>query len=207
MCGRFTRTVQAEDLAGLFELAEAATLPPSFNVAPTQPVAAVRVDLESARRELVALRWGLVPHWAEDLSIGNRLINARAETAAEKPSFRTPFRQRRCLVIADGFFEWQKRDGAKQPFYIRLKDGRPFGFAGLWDQWHSPEGEVVESCTVLTTAANDLMRPIHDRMPVIVDPAAYDRWLDPKIQKPELVQPLLRPYPAEAGPRASSSPI
>jgi putative SOS response-associated peptidase YedK len=197
MCGRFVRTAKVEDLAGLFEVAEAASLPPSYNVAPTQQVAAVRVDPESAKRKMVALRWGLVPHWAANVKIGYKMINARSETAGTKPSFRSAFRKQRCLIATDGFFEWQTRDGTKQPFFIRLKDHRPFGFACLWEHWESPEGELVESCTILTTTANSVVRPIHDRMPVIVDPADYDRWLDPTIQKPELVQPLLCPYQAE----------
>jgi putative SOS response-associated peptidase YedK len=166
-------------------------MPAAYNVAPTQKVAAVR--LPDSRRELVSLRWGLIPSWAEDPKIGSRLINARAETAADKPSFRAAFRTRRCLLPADGFYEWQKLAGGKQPFYFRRRDGRPFAFAGLWEQWRNPADEIIESCTILTTAANAVVRPVHDRMPVILDPAAYDRWLDPNVRQAELVQPLLRP--------------
>ena len=197
MCGRFTRSASGPDLADLFHLAEVPELPPHYNIAPTQPVAAVRVELDGKRR-LVWLRWGLIPSWAEDPAIGNRLINARAETAAEKPSFGSAFRSRRCLVPADGFFEWQKCNGRKQPFYFRLKDGAPFAFAGLWEQWRKAPEEVVESCTLLTTDANAVVRPFHDRMPVILDRRDYDAWLDPAVRAPEEVQPLLRPFP-EAG--------
>jgi putative SOS response-associated peptidase YedK len=153
-------------------------------------VAAVRFD--GSHRVLSLMRWGLIPHWADDPKIGYRLINARADTVATKPSFRSAFKQRRCLIAADGFYEWQKRDGAKQPYLIRRADGEPFAFAGLWEHWHGADQEI-ESCTIITTDANDLMRPIHDRMPVILAPADYDRWLDPAVQKADLLQTLLRP--------------
>jgi putative SOS response-associated peptidase YedK len=199
MCGRFVRKTSVAELAQQFLFPEAAPQPPRYNIAPTQVVAAVRAADGSLKRELAWLRWGLIPFWADDPKIGNRLINARAETAADKPSFRSSFRQRRCLVLADGFYEWQKTDGKKQPHYFHMKDDKPFAFAGLWDHWEGKEdGEVIESCTILTTDANELLRAYHDRMPVILDPAGYDRWLDPATQKPELVQPLLQPYSAEA---------
>jgi putative SOS response-associated peptidase YedK len=150
-----------------------------FNVAPTQPVAAVRVVPGGQERELVELRWGLIPSWADDPKIGYRMINARSETAATKPSFRSAFKVRRCLVVADGYYEWQKRDGAKQPFYIHMQGGKLFAFAGLWERWVPPDGEAIESCTILTTDANELTKPIHDRMPVIVDPPDFGQWLDP----------------------------
>src|SRR5262249_33099246 len=180
MCGRFTQTAASkETLADLFNLSDPPGLLPLFNIAPTQPVAAVRVVPGGQQQELVALRWGLVPSWSDDLKIGYKMINARAETAATKPSFRSAFRSRRCLIASDGYFEWQKQDGKKQPFYFRMKDGRLFAFAGLWERWQGPEGEPVESCTILTTEANALARPVHDRMPVIVDPADFGQWLDP----------------------------
>jgi putative SOS response-associated peptidase YedK len=144
------------------------------------------------------LRWGLVPPWAEDQKIGNRLINARAETAAGKPSFRAAFKRRRCLVPADGFYEWQKVGRAKQPYYIRLKDGAPFAFAGLWEHWQGADGEIIESCTLLTTEANDLMRPIHERMPVMLKPEDFGRWLDRDAPAGKALAALLCPYPAEA---------
>ncbi len=171
-----------------------------FNIAPTQPVAVVRLDPQSdePRRELVWLRWGLIPSWAKDPAIGNRMINARAETAAEKPAFRAAFRRRRCLVAADGFYEWQRTGGKKQPYFIHLHDDRPFGFAGLWESWEGPDHSHIESCTLLTTGPNELLRPIHDRMPVILGPESYAPWLDPAVQQPEQLLPLLQPYPSEA---------
>jgi putative SOS response-associated peptidase YedK len=197
MCGRFVRTTPLPVLAELFLFPEVAEQPPRYNIAPTQPVAAVRATGDPRHRELAFLRWGLVPSWAEDPKIGYRLINARAETAADKPSFRSAFRQRRCLIPADGFYEWQKAGAKKQPYFIGMADGKPFAFAGLWDHWEG-DGQVIESCTILTTSANEAVRPLHERMPVILPPEHYDQWLDPRMTKPELLQPLLGPYPAEA---------
>ena len=194
MCGRFTLTNPDQDLALQFDLPEIPDLQPRYNIAPTQPVAAVRVAPESAVRELALLHWGLIPFWAKDPKIGSRMINARSETAAEKPSFRAAFRRRRCLVAADGFYEWQKLNDGKQPFYIRLHDGKPFAFAGLWEHWEGPDGAVIESCTLLTTEPNDVIRPLHNRMPVILQPRDYDLWLDPEVQQTEQLQPLLGPY-------------
>ena len=145
------------------------------------------------------LHWGLIPSWAKDPKMGAKLINARAETVAEKPAFRTAFRQRRCLVLADGFYEWQTQENKKQkqPYYIRLNDWQPFAFAGLWERWQDAEGEVIESCTLLTTEANELMCPIHNRMPVILDPKDYDVWLDPEVKQADVLQSLLHPYASE----------
>jgi putative SOS response-associated peptidase YedK len=198
MCGRFTRTAASkETLADLFQLSDPPGLLPLFNIAPTQPVAAVRINPEQGQRELVPLRWGLIPPWADDPKIGYRLINARAETAATKPSFRAAFNNRRCLIVADGYYEWQKQDGKKQPWYFRLKGGKLFAFAGLWERWMPPNAEAIESCTILTTEANDLNRPIHNRMPVIVDPAGFGQWLNPE-ERREAVKGLLHPYPSES---------
>ena len=197
MCGRFTLTDPDQDLAVQFNLPDIPALEPRYNIAPTQQVAAVRVAAEGAVRELALLRWGLVPFWAKDPDIGARLINARAETVAEKPAFRDAFKRRRCLVVADGFYEWQKQEGRKQPFYIRLREGRPFAFAGLWERWRGPDESIVESCTLLTTGPNELMEPLHNRMPVILRPQDYTLWLDPGVQRADLLQPLLVPYPAE----------
>ena len=200
MCGRFTLTDPDQDLTVQFNLPEIPDLKPRYNIAPTQPVAAVRVAEDAASadggvaRELVQLRWGLIPFWAKDPAIGARMINARSETAAEKPAFRAAFKRRRCLVIADGFYEWQKQNGGKQPFFIHLEDGRPFAFAGLWEHWEGADGSVVESCTLLTTVPNDLLRPLHNRMPVILLPGDYELWLDPEVQQPDLLKPLLGPY-------------
>jgi putative SOS response-associated peptidase YedK len=197
MCGRFTLTDPDQDLAVQFNLPEIPDLKPRYNIAPTQPVAAVRVPAEGAARELVMLHWGLVPFWAKDPAMGARMINARSETAGEKPAFRMAFRRRRCLVVADGFYEWQKLNGGKQPFFIRLRDGKAFAFAGLWERWEGPEAAIIESCTLLTTQPNELMSSLHNRMPVILHPKDYDLWLSPEVQQAELLQPLLRPYPSE----------
>ncbi len=196
---------QAKAIAQVFDLAEVPIWEPRYNIAPTQLVPTVlrtpnadrKQSPEHSDRQFQMLRWGLIPSWAKEPAIGARLINARAETVSEKPSFRAAFRHRRCLVVADGFYEWQRLERKKQPFYFRLQDGQPFGFAGLWERWEAADGEVIESCTILTTAANELVRPIHDRMPVILDRKDYDLWLDPMVQV-EPLQQLLRPYQSEA---------
>jgi putative SOS response-associated peptidase YedK len=196
VCGRFTLRASGERLAEAFGLSAQPSLFPRYNIAPTQAVPVIRVlraNPGTKERELVPLRWGLVPSWADDPAIGNRLINARSETVADKPSFRGAFRHRRCLIPADGFFEWRKEGKVKQPVYVQRRDGQPFAFAGLWEEWER-EGEVIESCAIITTAANDLMAEFHDRMPVILDPKDYDLWLDPQVQDPRLLEPLLRPY-------------
>jgi putative SOS response-associated peptidase YedK len=194
MCGRYTLTRPAQDVAEHFDLDQAPTVEPRWNIAPTQAVLAVRRH-EPAGREAVLLRWGLVPSWAADLSIGTRMLNARAETVLEKPSFRTAFKRRRCLLPADGFYEWRGVAGKKQPIHFRFRDGRLFAFAGLWEHWQGPEGPV-ESCTVLTTQANELVRPVHDRMPVILAPDHYDAWLDPGTSDTALLCSWLVPFEA-----------
>jgi len=180
MCGRFTLRTPTHVLGGQFAAVADIVFEPRFNVAPSQPIAAVRLnpDGQPGERHLVALRWGLIPSWAKEASIGNRMINARSETVAEKPAFRAAFRRRRCLVPADGFFEWQRRGKAKQPYFIHLPDERPFAMAGLWESWEGPDQSLIESCTILTTAPNEVMAPIHDRMPVILPAAAQAVWLD-----------------------------
>jgi putative SOS response-associated peptidase YedK len=200
MCGRFTLRAPASVVAEQFSLFEMPPFAARFNIAPSQPVPVVRLapDRPEPQRELVWLRWGLIPRWADDPSIGNRMINARAESVAEKPAFRAALRQRRCLVVADGFYEWQKIDKRKQPHFIRMRDDRPFAFAGLWERWEGPQRGPIESCTLLTTDANDVVRPIHDRMPVILVPDAYALWLDPTVQQADKLLPLLKPYPSEA---------
>ena len=190
MCGRYTFRAPAADAARAFQVDPTPSLFPRYNIAPTQSVPIVR---QAAAREMVLARWGLVPSWASDLSIGYKLINARSETAASKPSFRSAFKQRCCLLAADGFYEWQKAGKHKQPYYIRMKDDGPFAFAGLWERWQEPGGERVESFTILTTVANGLMRPLHDCMPVILAPWDYDRWIDPKSSEVEELQALLLP--------------
>ena len=196
MCGRFTLRASAKEIAEQFAVSEPSEWKLRFNVAPTQMVAAVRISEATSKRELVWLRWGLIPSWAKDATIGNRLINARAETVAEKPAFRSAFRRQRCLISADGFYEWLQEGKRKTPFYFQRKDGRLFAFAGLWESWEGPDHGVIESCTLITTAANEVVRPIHDRMPAIISPADY-RWLDPTKSRPEQLLPLLRPYADE----------
>jgi putative SOS response-associated peptidase YedK len=193
MCGRYVLRSRAEAIAEEFDLPDVPLLEPRYNIAPTQPVAAVRIDPQGHEREFTALRWGLIPSWADDPALGNRMINARSDTVADKPAFRHAFKAKRCLIVADGFYEWMKLDGRKQPHFIHLKDDRPFAFAGLWDRWDKG-GEPIESCTIITTDANELMAPIHDRMPVIIPKADYDLWLDPAIKDSRKLQPLLSPF-------------
>lgn len=197
MCGRFTQTATPEIIAELFRVEGSMPLfKPNYNIAPTQRVTAVRLNSESGKRECVLLRWGLIPSWAKDPKIGNQCINAKAETVAEKPSFRSAFRKRRCLVIADGFYEWQRAGERKQPMWIGRKDRRPFAFAGLWEHWKSAEGEPLETCTIITTEPNGIMVPIHNRMPVLLAPASFDQWLD--LTAPiEPLKALLCPCPGE----------
>jgi len=197
MCGRFSLIAPGEAVAELFQLPETPTLAPRYNIAPTQPVAAVRTSRDSGRRELTHFHWGLIPRWAKDPTIGSRMINARSETAAEKPSFRSAIKYRRCLVPADGFYEWQKLNGAKQPVRIQTTTGGLFAIAGLWEQWSSPDGSEIESCTLLTTTPNDLLAQVHNRMPVIIAPEDFDLWLDPAAQHAGEIQHLLKPYPAD----------
>jgi putative SOS response-associated peptidase YedK len=197
MCGRFALIADTEQVATLFEVDDVANIPaavPRYNIAPTQPVLAVRLN-ENGRREITFFRWGLIPSWSKDISIGSRLINARAETVTDKPSFRNAFKRRRCLIPADGFFEWQKSNGKKQPMYIHAADGRPFALAGLWEVWQDPQGSTLQSCTILTTAPNELMSTIHDRMPAIIEQEDFGAWLDPG-PNPDDALHLLRPYPA-----------
>ena len=197
MCGRFTQTALPEAIARQFEVAELPLFIPRYNIAPSQPIATIRIEPDTSTRKLVMLRWGLIPSWAKDPKIGSQCINAKAETVAEKPSFRSAFKKRRCLVVATGFYEWQVQGRTKQPMWIGLRSKQPFAFAGLWEHWKPAEGESLETCTIITTEPNDLMAPIHNRMPVILAPASYDKWLDPLFQQVESLTALLRPYPSE----------
>jgi putative SOS response-associated peptidase YedK len=197
MCGRFSFYQGPDTVAQLFKLAEIPSVKPRYNIAPTQSVPTVLQEGETQTRQFQMMRWGLIPFWAKESKIGAKLINARSETVAEKPSFRSPFKHRRCWILADGFYEWQKTEDGKQPFYFQLKTGDPFAFAGLWERWQSPTGESIESCTILTTQANELMSQIHVRMPVILSPHDRDRWLD-LATSPEELQQLLIPYESEA---------
>lgn len=193
MCGRYDLPPSPRELADLFQLAGVPDLGAKYNIAPTQPVPVVRVAGQA--RELVSLRWGFIPSWSKDGKLAP--INAMSETAPDKPMFRSAFRKRRCLLPATGFYEW-KPTGAKrkQPFRIRMADEKPFAFAGLWERWHGPDGDV-ESCCILTTAPNELVGTIHNRMPVILDARDFDQWLDPREQDAAAIAPLLRPFPAE----------
>jgi len=196
MCGRFTLTVdpaQVQDTFSSYTFPE--KFAPRFNIAPTQPVLAIPNDDKFAADFFV---WGLIPMWAKDPSIGNRLINARAETLAEKPAFRGSLKYKRCLILADGFYEWKTVEGrkSKTPYFIHMKDRRPFAFAGLWDSWNSPEGSQLKTCTIITTEPNELMSLLHNRMPVILHPRDYAKWLDPSPQTPDQLTPLLKPFPA-----------
>lgn len=201
MCGRFTFATPGEIVAEVFGLAAVPDLPPRYNIAPTQAVAALRTG--SGWPELVSLRWGLVPSWAQDPAVGNRLINARSETAAAKPSFRSAWRSRRCGVLADGFYEWQRLGGRKQPWHFRRRDRQPFALAGLWESWRpDDESPPLETCTLLTVAANPVVAPVHDRMPVVLDPAGLAAWLAGPGPGDEQV---LRPAPAETMERITVS--
>ena len=197
MCGRYSLSTPDDVLREFFELDEAEHLEPRFNIAPTQEAAVIRVHRDSGARTLSLLRWGFIPWWTEDPAIGNRLINARAETAAEKPAFERSFRRRRCLVPADGFYEWKKTPDGKQPYWFHSPDGAPFAFAGLWDSWRNPEGEWLHTYTILTTTPNEVAAEIHDRMPVILAESRYAEWLDPAVDEPSRLEPLIRPYPAD----------
>jgi putative SOS response-associated peptidase YedK len=196
MCGRYTLTSKGDEVALLFDLSEIPSFPPRYNVAPTQEAAVVRVPASGAPRHLDLLRWGLVPYWADDPKIGNRMINARSEGVADKPAYRSSFRKQRCLIPTDGFYEWKKDGKLKQPYHIRRKDRQPFAFAGLWSRWRPKEGgsQPLDTFTILTTDANELIRPLHDRMPVILDPASFDLWLDPAVGDPARLQEFLVPY-------------
>ena len=195
MCGRYTLAAPVNELVEQFDIDEyPSSITTSYNIAPTQEVAAVIAEDE--KRKLEMLRWGLVPAWADDPSIGNRMINARSETVAEKPSFRKAFKDRRCLVLSDGFYEWRRTPDGKQPYYIHMKDRSPFAFAGLWESWR--DAQEIRSCTIITTEANELVGDIHNRMPVILAPEDYSLWLDPDFKEKEALTSLLRPYPNDA---------
>jgi putative SOS response-associated peptidase YedK len=197
MCGRYSQQQSAEIIAQAFQVDNVPSLKPRYNIAPSQSVATISQTAEN--RQFKMLHWGLIPSWAKDTKISSRLINARAETLTEKPSFRSAFRRRRCLILADGFYEWQQqKDKQKQPFYFRMIEQQPFAFAGLWERWKDQStGETIESCTIITTEPNELMKSVHNRMPVILASKDYNLWLDPEVKESKLLQPLLNPYPAE----------
>ena len=195
MCARYSLSHGDLSLAEVFDLADVPHVEPRWNVAPTQ-TAPVVVEGPRGVRRVEPMRWGLVPSWADDPAIGNRMINARAETAAAKPSFRAAMRSRRCLVPADGFYEWMSEGGAKQPVHVRRTDRSVFAIAGLWETWTKGE-RPLETFTILTTEPNDILRPVHDRMPVILAPADFALWLDPETRDADRVAPLLKPCPPQ----------
>jgi len=196
MCGRFALTVDPADLQDAFpEFTFPTQGAPRYNIAPSQPILALP---NVGTKQADFFIWGLIPSWAEDPSIGARMINARAETLAEKPAFRSAYKYHRCLIFADGFYEWQARPGSKSkvPHFIRLKSGAPFAFAGLWEHWQSADGSEIRSAAIITTEPNELMASIHNRMPVILPQDTYAQWLDPAAQSPNRLNSLLVPYPA-----------
>ncbi len=196
MCGRFVLLTDLSVIVQSFGIQEVACdYRPDHNLSPGREIPVI---IHLVKKRLVGCRWGLIPSWARDPSIGSRMFNARAETVAEKPSFRSAFRKRRCLIPADGFYEWQKWGKVKKPLRFSLKSGEPFGFAGLHETWISPEKKSIQTCTIITTEPNELMRPIHDRMPVILPKEWEAAWMDPDNRNPEGLLALLKPYPSEA---------
>lgn len=191
MCGRFSLRADPRAIADEFDVAEIPELPRRYNIAPATPIASIRVDPPTAKRELIFVNWGLVPSWADDPKIGARMINARAETIDQKNSFKHPFKRKRCLVIADGFYEWRSTEDGKRPFFIHRQDDRPFAFAAIWDHWGRDGGEF-ESAAIITTEPNELMKPIHDRMPVILAHDDHAKWLDPNEKDIVSLKTLLR---------------
>jgi putative SOS response-associated peptidase YedK len=193
MCGRFTLRTNPRDFAEVFSVIRQMEMDwrPACNIAPTQSVVCLR---DGEQREFFTAKWGLIPSWAKDAKIGSSCINARVETVDTKPAFRSAFKKRRCLVMADGFYEWRRTD--KQPHFISLKSGEQMAFAGLWEQWKSPEGPV-ESCTICTTEANDLMGQLHDRMPIILPRQTVNHWLDPSVNAPDELKPMLLQFPGD----------
>lgn len=206
MCGRFTLRMPVKELASLFGVMDSMDMAPRYNIAPTQNVLAVRGKPLSNERELVELRWGLVPSWAADITIGSRAFNARCETAVEKPMFRSAMKTRRCVLLADGFYEWRREGKSKMPMLYEMSDGAPFALGGLWEVWNR-ESEALQTCTILTTSANELLATIHDRMPVIVPLDALPQWLkEAPLSKGQLAE-MFAPYPAEAMRSTAVNPI
>jgi putative SOS response-associated peptidase YedK len=195
MCGRFNLTTPAHEIAAIFEVAPTHALSPRFNIAPTQPIVAIRMQADKKKRELVLLRWGLIPSWSKEPKVSFNTINARADTVATKPAYRAAFKQRRCLIPADGFFEWRKGpDNEKQPFHIHMKNDSPFAFAGIWERWQRAGEPGIESCSIIVTEANELMASIHDRMPVILPREVYQSWLDPGVVDVHRLESMLKPF-------------
>lgn len=197
MCGRFALDEEPQNLAARFNLYGDLDITPSWNIAPSLDIYTITNDIEGSRH-LNKMHWGLIPSWAKDPAIGNKLVNARSETVAEKPSFKSAFKYHRCLIPASGFYEWTTVNGVKQPWYVSLKSGEPMAFAGLWETWHPAEGEAIHSCCIITTPANTIMAPIHDRMPVILDPEQWPLWLSLHEHKADDLLPFLAPHDSES---------
>jgi putative SOS response-associated peptidase YedK len=196
MCGRYRLSRRKQLIQEYFDTAEEVDWEPRYNIAPSQNVGIIRQDRVQPERHFSLARWGLIPHWAKDPGIGYKLINARSETVASKPSFRESFESRRCLIPADAFYEWKRTERTKQPFHFGMADDSLFAFAGLWDRWRDASGQMVESCSILTTVPNSLLADVHDRMPVILPPERYDLWLDPGFRRVEALKELLGPFDA-----------
>lgn len=195
MCGRFILESPFELIAHEFDIRMPAfNLKQSYNIAPSQNI---HILINDGERRIATCRWGYIPSWAKDASIGYKMINARTETITTKKSFRNAFRKRRCLIITDGFYEWRIKGAAKAPFFVRLKSGKPFGLAGLYNHWRSPEGEELCTCTIITTEANEMLQEIHNRMPVIIEKQRYDYWLDSAVNDEKNLLSLLKPFPPE----------
>lgn len=195
MCGRFVLLITGKMLASNYGLSNVSPIEPRRNIAPSQEVAVVRKNQEDGARELAFLRWGLIPFWAKDKKMAYKTINARSETAAKSPAYRAAFKHRRCLIPADGFYEWEKKGKEKKPYLFHMADWSNFAFAGLWEHWEGEDGEVIESCSILTTESNDLIKKFHDRMPVILDHDCYEPWLDTENIGVKEAQDFLRPHP------------
>lgn len=191
MCGRFSLDISPAKLAEHFKLSGEVNLSPSWNIAPSTRICSITAD-DSEERHLSLMKWGLIPSWAKDATIGNKLSNARGETVHDKSSFRSAFKYHRCIIPASGFYEWKTEQGVKQPWYMSLKSGEPMAFAGLWERWND-----FETCCIITTAANSLMEPIHDRMPLILDPDQFDTWLSPSVKQSDVLLPLIRSHDSE----------
>ena len=194
MCNRYRLTHSKQYLAERFQAWDEVEDRPRYNIAPTQPVVTVRKEHGKKTRKFTTMRWGLIPSWAKDTSIGTRTLNARSETVTTTPAFRQSILTKRCLIPADGFYEWQKMGSVKQPYCFEVGEGDVFAFAGLWDEWTSPDGEIIESCTILTTEPNTLVSDLHNRMPVIVPPEKYEAWLDPDVTDFAEIRDILQPY-------------
>jgi putative SOS response-associated peptidase YedK len=196
MCGRYRLSRTDKQIAQHFDTPDEVEWSPRYNIAPAQRVAVVRQSPEHPIRQFSLMRWDLIPFWAKDANVGYKMINARAETVAEKPAYRDSFKNRRCLIPADGFYEWKKEAKIKQPFHFGMHDDSIFGFAGIWDRWKNPLGEIIETCSIITTTPNALLADVHDRMPVILPLEQYDLWLDPGFKSTDDLKELLRPYEA-----------